>query len=46
MSALLMVRKNISNTISELTLGNKKLISKNLFLQPLSDTEKVESTIL
>lgn len=45
MLALLMVGKTISNTRSALTLTNRKLSSKNLFLPSLSDTEKVEITI-
>lgn len=45
-SALLMVRKTIQNTIASLTLGNKKPYSRNLSLLSLFDREKVETTIL
>ena len=40
-----MVKKSIPNTISGLTLANKKFFLKNLSLLFLSDTEKVENTI-
>ncbi len=44
-SALLMVRKGMSSTISGLTSANRRFSSKNLSLLFLSDTKKVETTI-
>ncbi len=41
-----MVKKSILSTMSDLTSANKKLSSKNLSLTSLSDTDKVETTIL
>ena len=41
-----MVRKGISKNISDLTLANKKLSLKNLFLSSLFFIEQVETTIL
>ncbi len=41
-----MVKKGILSTISSLTLVNKKLSLKNLSFLFLSDTKKVETTIL
>ncbi len=45
-SAFFIVRKSILHTISGLTLANKTLSSKDLCLPFLSNTEKVETTIL
>ncbi len=40
-----MIRKSIQKIISNLTLANKKLLSKNLILLSLSYMEKIETTI-
>ena len=46
MSTLLILRKEILIIISSLTLINKKLFLKNLSLLSLSNTKKIETTIV
>ena len=46
MSALFMIKKSIPYIVFSLASANKKLFSKNLFLLFLSNTKKVEITIL
>lgn len=46
MSVLLVARKDIPNTTSNLISANRKLSLKNLSLLFLSDTRKMETTIL
>ena len=46
MFILLKVRKSIQKTISELTIANKKVFSKNLTFLLLSFTENAAITIL